>query len=146
MLKKTELNFEINLLPVFDILSVCICFLLVTVIWVQVAVVKSEQKLGQSGAAAASKVAIGEIRANGDFVLTLAPTPGTSGRELIKVPGVRGRLNAIQVGRIALSPKTGPLPQLAMVRSGPATPYEDIILVMDEFKRLGFTRTGILPL
>ena len=40
---KKDLNFELNLMPVFDILAVCICFLLMTVVWVEVKAVETKQ-------------------------------------------------------------------------------------------------------
>ena len=43
---KKDLNFELNLLPVFDILSVCICFLLMTVVWVPVGSMNASQSMG----------------------------------------------------------------------------------------------------
>ncbi len=43
---KKSLDVELNLLPVFDFLSVCICFLLMTVVWIQVGQMKTSQALG----------------------------------------------------------------------------------------------------
>ena len=43
---KKDLNVELNLLPVFDILSVCICFLLMTVVWVEVRSLETKQAIG----------------------------------------------------------------------------------------------------
>jgi biopolymer transport protein ExbD len=43
---KKDLNVELNLLPVFDILSVCICFLLMTVVWTEVRALETKQAIG----------------------------------------------------------------------------------------------------
>lgn len=43
---KKDLNVELNLLPVFDILSVCICFLLMTVVWIEVRSLETKQAIG----------------------------------------------------------------------------------------------------
>src|SRR5271154_5633377 len=48
---KKDLNFELNLLPVFDILSCCICFLLMTVVWIQIGSVDVNQAIGAKGQA-----------------------------------------------------------------------------------------------
>src|ERR1700679_1403865 len=48
---KKDLNFELNLLPVFDILSCCICFLLMTVAWIQIGSLNVNQALGAKGQA-----------------------------------------------------------------------------------------------
>ena len=53
---KKELNFELNLLPIFDVLSVCICFLLMTVVWVQVGSVDTTQAVGGQSQSETKKV------------------------------------------------------------------------------------------
>ena len=40
---KKNLNVELNLLPVFDVLSVCICFLLMTVVWIEIRQLETKQ-------------------------------------------------------------------------------------------------------
>src|SRR5271165_4058861 len=48
---RKDLNFELNLLPVFDILSCCICFLLMTVSWIQIGSMDVNQAIGAKGQA-----------------------------------------------------------------------------------------------
>ena len=43
---KRGLNPEVNLVPFIDLLSVCICFLLVSAVWLQVGSVQVKQALG----------------------------------------------------------------------------------------------------
>ncbi|MBY0385641.1 biopolymer transporter ExbD, partial [bacterium] len=43
---KKHLDFEINLIPFIDLLSACICFLLLTAVWVQVGTLDVKQAVG----------------------------------------------------------------------------------------------------
>ena len=43
---KRELNSDINLVPFIDLLSVCICFLLIAAVWLQVGTVQVKQAFG----------------------------------------------------------------------------------------------------
>src|SRR5690348_2808591 len=43
---KRSLDTEVNLVPFIDLLSMCICFLLMTAVWVQMQVVQVKQSKG----------------------------------------------------------------------------------------------------
>ena len=45
---KKGLNAELNLVPFIDLLSMCICFLLMTAVWVQIGVLDVKQGIGTS--------------------------------------------------------------------------------------------------
>lgn len=49
--KKKSLDAEINLVPFIDLLSMCICFLLMTAVWIQIGSVQIKQSHGTEGAA-----------------------------------------------------------------------------------------------
>src|SRR4051794_8585165 len=48
--RKQEMSFEINLLPMIDILSVCISFLLFSTVWLHIGTFNTKQALGTDGA------------------------------------------------------------------------------------------------
>ncbi len=48
MLKNTETNFELNLLPIISLLAVCISFLLVTAVWLPLGIFDIKQAIGES--------------------------------------------------------------------------------------------------
>src|SRR5690349_16878240 len=48
---RRSLDAEINLVPFIDLLSVCICFLLMTAVWVQIGALQVKQSHGTAGAA-----------------------------------------------------------------------------------------------
>jgi biopolymer transport protein TolR len=45
---KKNLNFELNILPILDILSVLICFLLLAAVWIQLGSIDTKQAVGDS--------------------------------------------------------------------------------------------------
>ncbi|MCB9092236.1 MAG: biopolymer transporter ExbD [Halobacteriovoraceae bacterium] len=48
--RKRDMNAELNLTPFIDLLSTCVCFLLVTAIWIEVASVEIKQHHGTEAA------------------------------------------------------------------------------------------------
>lgn len=46
--RRRSLDAEINLVPFIDLLSMCICFLLMTAIWIEVGTIEMKQMLGTS--------------------------------------------------------------------------------------------------
>lgn len=43
---KKELNAELNLTPFIDLLSTCVCFLLITAVWIEIGTVEIKQSFG----------------------------------------------------------------------------------------------------
>lgn len=43
---KKELNAELNLTPFIDLLSTCVCFLLITAVWIEIGTVEIKQNYG----------------------------------------------------------------------------------------------------
>ena len=48
---KKELNAELNLTPFIDLLSTCVCFLLITAVWIEIGTVEIKQSHGADAAA-----------------------------------------------------------------------------------------------
>ncbi|MEE2670237.1 MAG: biopolymer transporter ExbD [Bdellovibrionota bacterium] len=48
---KKELNAELNLTPFIDLLSTCVCFLLITAVWIEIGTVEIKQSHGTEAAA-----------------------------------------------------------------------------------------------
>jgi biopolymer transport protein TolR len=53
--KKKHLDFEVNLIPFIDLLSTCICFLLLTAVWLNVGVLNVKQAVGGQPASETAK-------------------------------------------------------------------------------------------
>lgn len=147
-MKNKELNFEINILPILDILSVLICFLLLTAVWIQVGTLDTKQAIGDNSTEGAKNPPSlwVTVEANGDVQLSLRDLPKSqvSGDEVIK--SSRG------VNWAALEKKLTSLrvqfPELktSVVRPGAKTAYGDVIRVMDKLKQSEFEGVGLSPL
>lgn len=48
---KKELNADLNLTPFIDLLSTCVCFLLITAVWIEIGTVEIKQSHGTEAAA-----------------------------------------------------------------------------------------------
>lgn len=48
---KKELNADLNLTPFIDLLSTCVCFLLITAVWIEIGAVEIKQSKGTEAAA-----------------------------------------------------------------------------------------------
>src|SRR5476649_60089 len=93
---KKDLNFELNLLPVFDILSVCICFLLMTVVWVPVGSMNASQSMGaQAKTEAPNPPSVwAYLKSGGQVVLNFKDVPKLrSIPKNISFPGLNGQVN-----------------------------------------------------
>src|SRR6185503_16822504 len=53
--RRRSLDAEINLVPFIDLLSMCICFLLITAVWIQIGSVQVKQSRGTEAAAPAKE-------------------------------------------------------------------------------------------
>jgi len=49
--KKKELDAQLNLTPFIDLLSTCVCFLLITAVWLEIGTVEIKQSFGTEAAA-----------------------------------------------------------------------------------------------
>lgn len=64
--RRRSLDAEINLVPFIDLLSMCICFLLMTAIWVEIGSIPIKQILGTEAAASTSQSFDLQIKAQAD--------------------------------------------------------------------------------
>jgi biopolymer transport protein TolR len=142
---KKDLNFELNLLPIFDILSVCICFLLMTVVWIEVAGLKSSQSVGAASGAAEKKPTL-FVRANnsGDLEIEVKNSKQNS---KFTVSTVRGEMNWDQLDKVLSQVRVSdPLLITGIIVPSEKFEYGNLIHVMDEVKKSGIRDMGISPM
>lgn len=139
---RKHLDFEINLIPCIDLLSVCICFLLLTAVWLQVDSMNVKQAIGGQASDAAKKPAVW---------VTMAE----SGQLLMNVKdstAVPARLSTQKIGLADLPATLAKLRSLepslatALIQPRRDSEYEEIIALMDEFKKAGVNDLGVVPL
>ncbi|HMN67532.1 MAG TPA: biopolymer transporter ExbD [Bdellovibrionales bacterium] len=147
---KKHLDFEINLIPCIDLLSVCICFLLLTAVWLQVGSLNVKQAIGGQSAAETEKraqlwVTMGEGGAISLNLKQSAKVPAKLATLTFK--GVQGRTDVAEVNKAVTQFKTlDPELRTVLIQPQMQTDYEEIIGLMDEFKRAGLTDLGVVPL
>ena len=150
MRHKKHLDFELNLIPFIDLLSTCICFLLLTAVWVQVGAMNVKQAVGGQAAAETEKKPTLWVMMAAEGVLSLDVRDARVPAKLAKI-----KINATKDGKIDLETlsstvakikETEPALTTALIQPQAASLYEDIIDVMDQFKKSGLIDLGVSPL
>jgi len=122
---------ELNLIPFIDLLSVCILFLLMTAVWVQISKMSAfTQPSGQATVTHSEVASINEMREGRDWDV------------IITLKGIDVIQNQRSLGRFDLAQFREALPQLKQklanikepkvsVRAEDEVIYEDVIAVLD---------------
>lgn len=142
---KKNLEVELNLMPVFDILSVCICFLLMTVVWIQVGAIETSQAIGgQSAAETPEKSSIWmTINEKNDVEFSYREAKKERKSSVVRSQGGQVNWNQIENRITALS--GGPF-ETAVILPARQTKYDSVVRVMDSLKGVGIKDVGISPL
>ncbi len=147
--KKKGMDFEVNLIPAIDLLSVCICFLLLTAVWVNLGSLKVEQGVGETNAHGGKNnpsLWI-EVERSGDLVLSTRDLPaGAHGVERAVLTSQAGKVDREKL-RQALRGLRESVPALesVIVRPQIKTPYGQVIAVIDSLKAEKVKEVGIAP-
>lgn len=147
--KHKHLEFEINLIPAIDLLSVCICFLLLTAVWLHVGALNVKQAVGgQPASETAKKPTVWvQINGQGDVALDVRDARVSAKLAKAKVPGKEGKPDLEALTALALELKSAePTLTTVLIQPQAATVYEAIIDVMDSFKKQGMIDLGVSPL
>lgn len=144
-----HLDFEINLIPFIDLLSTCICFLLLTAVWINVGAMNVKQAVGGQSAQETEKkptvwVSIG---AGGNVQLDARDSKVPAKMAKLAIPGKDGKPDLQSLGSAVEQMRVlEPALNTALIQPQAASLYEDIIDVMDQFKRAGVVDLGVSPL
>lgn len=147
---KQHLDFEINLIPFIDLLSSCICFLLLTAVWVQVGSMDVKQAVGGQPAAETVKKPTLWVNMGADGAVTLnvqdsKKVPGKL--QKLGIKGLEGKMDLTQIDVAIKELKTlEPELRTALIQPQAASLYEDMIVLMDNFKQQGLVDLGVSPL
>lgn len=143
-----ELNFEINILPILDILSVLICFLLLTAVWIQVGTLDTRQAIGDNSTAGAVNPPSLWITVDtqGDVQLSMRDLPNKkTHEEQIRANG-RGVNWAMLEQKLQGLKQQWPELKTGIVRPEAQASYGDVIRIMDKLKQFQFEGVGLSPL
>ncbi len=142
---KKNLNVELNLLPVFDVLSVCICFLLMTVVWVEIRAMETKQAVGSQALAETAKIASVWLTIDGRNNLTVV-MKSISGAEsktmILEKAGAIDFEKAKAVFANAFNQKA----TATHILPAKNTKYDQVIKLIDLAKQAGITNIGLSPI
>lgn len=147
---KKHLDFELNLVPFIDLLSVCICFLLLTAVWLNVGSMNVKQAVGGQPKSETEKkpmvwVFLGTQGSMSFEVQDSAHIPANLRK--LKIAGVDGKLSVADFTKALENiKKLEPNLRTALIQPQAQSVYEDIIQLMDTFKKSGVTDLGVVPL
>ncbi len=147
--RKKTLDFEVNLIPFIDLLSTCICFLLLTAVWINVASMNVKQAVGGQAAEAGAKKPTMWVAMSPDGDLTLdvkdSHVPAKLAR--LSIPNTKGKPNLqLLSSAVAQVKSLEPALTTALIQPAASSVYEDIIDMMDTFKKSGLVDLGVSPL
>ncbi|KYG60496.1 adventurous gliding motility protein V [Bdellovibrio bacteriovorus] len=143
-----DLNFELNILPILDILSVLICFLLLTAVWIQIGTIDTRQAIGDNSVAGAKNPPSLWITVNtqGAVQLSLRDLPNAkTHEEQIQASGRSVNWAVLEQKLQALRAKWPDL-KTGVVRPEAQASYGDVIRIMDKLKQNQFEGVGLSPL
>jgi biopolymer transport protein TolR len=145
-----ELNFELNLLPVISMLSVCICFLLLTAVWTHIGTLGIQQALGQESTRAdqtAPSLWV-TMKPQGEIVFSLKDMPQAAAtlRDLtVAASGTSVNWQAVDSHMLRLH-QAFPNLKTALIMPQGQVPYGNVIHLMDHFKQVDMSEVGIAPM
>jgi biopolymer transport protein TolR len=150
-MSKKDLNFEINILPILDILSVLICFLLLTAVWVQIGTIDTHQVVGDKGVSSGKNPPSIWISMdkNGSVTLSMRDLPKKIDQRNLEsqIPHKNLGINWDSLNtKLQAIRNQWPDLKTGIVRPSPETPYKDVIKLMDQLKHFKFDGVGLSPL
>jgi biopolymer transport protein ExbD len=147
---KKHLDFEVNLIPFIDLLSVSICFLLITAVWLNVGSMNVKQAVGGQAQEDTKKSPLVWVRmtAQGDLDLEVQESSLVpAGMRKLRIAMTDNKVDMAGLEK-AISSLRALEPSLntGLIQPTASTTYEDIIDVMDKMKKNGMNDLGVSPL
>lgn len=139
---KKSLDAELNLVPFIDLLSMCICFLLMTAVWMEIGAVNVKQSVGTTAAAESNETDLELIYRNpSNLEVRLKGKGSKDVKHVVAAPTLDARLAELQ-SILGLMPKNI---SSAHVTTASGVPYGEIVSVMDRLRRIGIVNLGLNP-
>jgi biopolymer transport protein ExbD len=145
-----KLNFELNLVPCIDLLSVLISFLLLTAVWVNIGAMNVKQAMGDASQEENKpnppSVWV-TFDSTGDVTLALKDVKGVSSPKEVRISNIGARVDIESLAEMAVSLKQqNPELKTAMIMPSQNTKYQDMIGVMDQLRKAEISDLGVAPL
>ena len=147
--RKKSMNFELNLIPFIDVLSTCICFLLVTAVFINLGSFHVNQAVGSAKTNEKEKPK-GSVTASfggsGDIRFEVKDVPGSKG-STVTIKGDGGKVNFKRTEEWIQSFATQYVEvKTVLLMPNPYSKYDDLIQLMAQFKKSSIDQIGIAPL
>ena len=149
--RRKSLEAEINLVPFIDLLSMCICFLLITAVWVQVGAVQVKQSNGTDAPASIAEQLDLDVVFLSPQVMSVQVNKGNKRMQAVKVEAATPALLAANFDQSLKSIIAGLGGNAAKTfASGKLTPvhgleYGDLVTVMDVMRKNQISNLGVVP-
>ena len=150
--KKKNLTPEVDLVSIISIMSVCICFLLTAAAWLELGSMSVKQAVGGAPAEGEPEKVPSVwalVQDDGSLVLQLQDASREAVRKLgrLTVGTQEGKVDeeALKEQILALKSEIREL-KMALIKPQAQMLYEDLIDMMDLFKKEGITELGVAPL
>ena len=143
-MNKNEVNFELNLLPVISLLAVCISFLLLTAIWVNVGTLDIRQAVGEQAEKEKDAPTLWvEVSSKGGVIMTVKNLK-------TKFRNIKGSAEDIKSEELAAlmtkAKEDHPELETAMVIPSQGTAYQHLIKVFESLKAAEIKDIGVSPI
>jgi biopolymer transport protein TolR len=157
--RRKSLDAEINLVPFIDLLSMCICFLLMTAVWMEIGALQVKQMVGTEAPATSktsyemdvhfltpTKIELA-VKSGGKKGKTFVAEGVTSEERMEKVRTVLSGLGtALGLGATSdLRSQLGNLFSMGRVTPKAGVPYGELVSVMDALRDVGIVNLGVIP-
>lgn len=148
--RRKSLDAEINLVSFIDLLSMCICFLLMTAVWLQVGSLQVKQSHGTEGTAMTASTHEIELTVSSAQSLQWVLKKGGRPVQKQKLDATSGSELALKLQQslasVVASPNLKGAPiSAAMISSSPTVSYGDLIQVMDALRKNQVVNLGVVP-
>jgi biopolymer transport protein ExbD len=143
--RRKSLDAEINLVSFIDLLSMCICFLLMTAVWLEVGSLQVKQSHGTDAAPSSSQSQELNLKV---ISATQADLVLKQGGRVIQKANLKGEsLTALakQIDQSVAGWNRGSVISAAMIETSSAVSYGDLVQVMDSLRRNQVVNLGVVP-
>lgn len=144
-----KLNFDLNLVPFIDLLSVLIIFLLLTAVWVNIGAINVKQALGSEGSTDQKNPPSLWVtfEPSGDVKIELKDLEASKSPKEIRVVNIGSRVDVESLEEMTVSLKQqNPEINTALLMPTQSTKYQDMIAVMDKLRKVEIRDLGVAPL
>lgn len=141
--RRKSLDAEVNLVPFIDLLSMCICFLLMTAVWMEVGGVNVKQLMGTDAPADAKDSLEMDVKYLGPQTLELNLKRQGKSSAVYKIDGPTNeeRLTKLRETVKAFASSVS----VARITTKAGISYGEVITVMDALRESGIVSLGLVP-